>query len=399
MWGTRRLAFAVLLVAASCGRRHFDEITDAQAGDSCVASATPLRAVTECPFACHNPKLAWIGDSYVMCWKQETSADQSQPNKLMCTRLSRDGELLQPPVEFPVAGEPVASSLTWNGSTLLLSYAANPTGDYEIYALRFDAQLVATPPTRITMAAGTSWGTSNAWLGDATAVSYYDYRSDPDPSIYVARLAADGTNLGETRLTSGFRAFGTSISFTGTEILVGWRDIRDGGTWDAYVQRLDTAGVMIGLPIRVTDNTIIVSDTSMTWTGSSLGVAYAKGGSTGTAALYIAVLDPAGVPLAAEVQLTSAPGPVGSLKLLSLAADGFLLGWFDGRSGASQAVFRHLDSTGAAVGPELVIDAPPYFTGTDPNPPAMARSDVDVGAVWPVGSSSDAEIMFTSVCP
>src|SRR5688500_13736050 len=209
-----RVVVALAVGLLGC-RYHFGEqpSSDGQLEDV-TSACTPgtvsaPRAATDCPFGCHNPKLRWIGDRYVLCWKQETSADESTPNELLCTTLDRDGVQASPPRIIPVAGEPTSMSLTWSGSDFVLSYTANPTGDYEIYMLRFDTAFSPQPVVRVTNGSGTGWGTANAWTGSQVGISFYDYTTEVDPSIYFARLATDGSLLGTTRLTTGFRAFGT----------------------------------------------------------------------------------------------------------------------------------------------------------------------------------------------
>jgi hypothetical protein len=390
----------VIVLVAGCGRIAFDPSGDPGDAACAPATITAPHAATACPFACHNPKLVWVGDSYVLCWKQERTIDQSTLADLMCTRLDRDGNQLQAPALVSTNGEPVSMSLTWTGSDLVLSYAANPTGDYEIYVLRMTADFVSTPATRMTAVPGTGWGTSNAWSGSEIGIAFYEDRNAGDPSIYFARLANDGTNRGEVMLTaSGFRAFGTSTIWTGNEYVVGWRDIRDGGTWDIYAQRIDASGAPIGDAIRVTDNTQLAADPTLEWTGNAIAVAYSKGPSSDDDEVFVSVLDRTGAPVAPEARLSNAAGTSRAIQLVALPNGELVAAFFDARSGALELFARKLDAQGTPLGADLVVPGSPYFTGGDPNAPAMALSDRGIGAVWPVGDSTNAEIKFVEVCP
>ena len=386
---------------SACGRLNFD-LSDPDSALACTpGTVTARRTLTDCTFGCHGPKIAWAGDRYMMCWTQETTPDASGPTDLMCAPLDRDGSMLAEPVELAVLGSPVAMSLSWTGSDFLFSYASNPTGDYEVYTQRFDMDVVAQPPTRVTTASGTGWGTSSVWTGTQIGVAYYDYRGGGTafPAIFFARVDAAGAS-GETPLTSQmYRAFGTSLVWTGTEFVVAWRDLRDSGTWDIYMQRLDAAGTAIGAPITVTDDSTQSEGANLEWTGSALAIAYTKGGTDGVDDAYFAMFDATGAPLVPELQLTNAPNTQRSVQLVELGDAGFVVAWFDARTGTEELYLRRLEASGMDVGSDLVVAGAPYYPGAAPNDPAIAKSDRGLGTTWAIGGTADAEVVFVEMCP
>jgi hypothetical protein len=151
----------------------------------------------------------------------------------------------------------------------------------EVYFARLDASgnlIGAVVPLR--NASNHAFLSDLAWNGEEFLAVWSDNRlgSYPDQSeVYVARIDAAGTLIGEYRVTqTDGRSLAASLAWNGTEWGVAWADTRDAGWWEIYFTRLDAFGSQIGSPIRITTSSAYSGSPRLTWNGSRYGLGWTE---------------------------------------------------------------------------------------------------------------------------
>jgi hypothetical protein len=116
-----------------------------------------------------------------------------------------------------------------------------------------DAASAGIPERRITFAPGESTDPSLAWSGSGWGIAWRDTRTG-DPSVYFARLDAEGVKQGgDVLITPSGGARAPALVWTGGEFALVWEDDRSGNS-EIYFARLDSSGNKIGGDVRLTDD-------------------------------------------------------------------------------------------------------------------------------------------------
>jgi hypothetical protein len=110
--------------------------------------------------------------------------------------------------------------------------------------------------------------------GSVVHVVWYDTR-DGDHEIYYKRSTDGGANWGaDTRLTNnpGFSVY-PSVSVSGLIVHVAWKDQRD-GNYEIYYKRSADGGISWGADTRLTNNSSVSENTSISSSGSVVHVVW-----------------------------------------------------------------------------------------------------------------------------
>ena len=123
----------------------------------------------------------------------------------------------------------------------------------------------------------------------------------------VIKTASSGNKIGsDLRLTvDPATSFLPSLTSSGTEYGVAWRDDRDGNQ-EIYFARLDIGGNMIGSEVRVTNDGAASSAPSLVSNGSGYGLAW-HDRRDGIFEIYFARFDAAGNKIGGDVRVTERP--------------------------------------------------------------------------------------------
>ncbi|MDI7269462.1 MAG: putative metal-binding motif-containing protein [Myxococcota bacterium] len=176
------------------------------------------------------PALLWTGEEFVLAWSQRAG--------IRLARISATGDRVER--EVPVAEDAGALgeiSLAWTGSDIALAWAAWSEEYHEIYfALVSAAGDRIAAPVRVTYDPWFSAGPDVVWTGSGFAIAWIDTRLTESActmmgcsyDIYLARLDAHGTKLGDDRRISdrtvspGGSWAPVWMAWTGTELGVFW---------------------------------------------------------------------------------------------------------------------------------------------------------------------------------
>lgn len=165
----------------------------------------------------------------------------------------------------------VASS----GSVVLIVWYDYRDGNTEIYYKRsLDAGVSWSADIRLTNDPASSWNPSITVSGEVVHVAWQDDR-DGNTEIYYKRSIDEGGSWEtDTRLTNNaFSSVSPSIAVSGLAVYVVWFDNRDGNE-EIYSKRSIDGGGSWGTDIRMTNNTAISRNPSVTASGSAAHVVW-----------------------------------------------------------------------------------------------------------------------------
>ncbi len=207
---------------------------------------------------------------------------------------------------------------------------------------------------RVTDSAGD--GKEPSLVADAAgfAIAWRDNR-DGNNEVYFVRVDANGQLIGaELRVTNdAANSDQVSLTSTGTEYGVAWKDTRDGND-EIYFARISSAGALIGTVLRVTNDLGRQNRPSMVWTGSQYAITWVDN-RDGTNEIYVAFVDSSGGKIGTDVRVTT----TGSSTEPSASFDGTNIGlaWTDNRDGNSEIYFASLDATTGVASGEVAVTA------------------------------------------
>jgi hypothetical protein len=156
-----------------------------------------------------------------------------------------------------------------------LSWHDKRDGNYEIYFARISAGGTKIgSDVRITNATNSSGEPSLVWADSVYGVSWGDYR-DGNLEIYFTRISASGSKIGGDNRVTNFagESEDPSLTWTGFEYGVSWRDRRDGNR-EIYFARISAGGEKIGIDLRITSDANWSTLPSLAWTGTEYGVSW-----------------------------------------------------------------------------------------------------------------------------
>ena len=241
-----------------------DSICDAPEESAADSRITTDSAVSS------DPAMVWTGGEYGLVWADNRASGFD----VFFSQVDRSGNKIAGDVQLSAGtGNSSAPDLAWTGNVYGVAWQDDRDGNDEIYLALVDRLGVQIgTDIRVTRNAGASHAPRLAWNGSDFAVIWEDDR-DGNWELYFARLDANGLKIGgDMRLTQDVASsLEPDIVWTGTEYGVAWRDNRDGNN-EIYFVRLDSHGLPIGAPTRVTDDAAYSAGVSIAWTGTEYGV-------------------------------------------------------------------------------------------------------------------------------
>ena len=284
--GSRDIYFAALDPAG--GRLDADLAITSDAGNS------------------EDPDLVWTGDGYGVVWKDDRDGNE----EVYFARLDASGAKVSG--DMRISYDPGAShqpDLAWNGSEFAVVWEDDRNGDWDLYFARVDASgNKIGGDVRVMAGSFGSLEPQLVWTGTEYGMTWRDIR-DGNWEVYFTRFDVNGVLLGgDIRITNdtGYSS-GLALVWTGSEYAVAWNDARD-TEWEIWFARISHLGAKIGDDVRVTDDDAYHSwYPSLTWTGSEYGVAW-RDERDGNNEIYFARLSDTGAKLVADMRLTDDVG-------------------------------------------------------------------------------------------
>jgi hypothetical protein len=195
------------------------------------------------------------------------------------------------------------TALVWNGTGWAMAWGTDVPAmeGAEIFFVRMDVEGNAIgTPTRVTTAPRLSLVPSLVWTGTEYGVAWNDQRDPGTPSdaeIYFARIAADGTKIGEDLRVSNAagQSFRPSLVWTGASYALTWNDDAS-GNHEIVFARITSEGALAGDPVAVTESKGSSLFSDLAASGAGYGVVW-NDDRDGTTRLYLQILSEAGRPV------------------------------------------------------------------------------------------------------
>lgn len=285
-------------------------------------------------------------------------------------------------------------AIVWTGSEYGAVWVDKRDGglsEAEIYfALISPAGSKIGSDVRITNAPGNALGPSLAWSGTEFGMVWSDKR-DGNTETYFCRLTSSGSKIGsDVRMTfaQSFNTFDHSLSWTGSEYCVAWRDDME-GSWEIYFARISSSGLKIGDDIKITDSGFAL-DPSLVWTDTEFGIAWFR---IEDYKIYFARLSSSGEKMGSDIRITDDLAHSCSPSLI-WTGTGFGVAWYDSREGYNEIYFARVSSSGTKIGSDVRISNDIFHSER----PSLAWSGTAFGVAWHDRSAaSEYKISFASI--
>ena len=199
--------------------------------------------------------------------------------------------------------------------------------------------------------------------------------NDPacDSTCDLPGKIGDDVPLATVTASQGLR---TSVVWTGSEYGVAWADDDPSETYfEVYFVRLDASGNVIGQEVQVTSG----ADAwwpSLVWTGTHFGLAWSDR-RLANAQVFFARLDASGNKLGDDVLVSYDPEESSYQSLVWTGAE-YGLAWEDYRHGPAEIYFARLDASGNKLGSEVRITDVP----DDSYEPSIVWTGAEYGVAW-----------------
>ena len=317
---------------------------------NCFAQWQPDVRLTNDPAASYtSPNNAWCiaanGDLVHVVW-----LDERDGNFEIYYKRSTDGGSSWGP-DTRLTNNTASSdypSVSVSGSVVHIVWRDNRDGNAEIYYNRStDGGVSWGADTRLTNAPAESHTPSVSLSGQVVHVVWEDNR-DGNREIYYKRSTDAGVSWSaDTRLTNNSAAsYSPSVSVSGSVVHVVWFDSRDGNL-EIYYKRSTDGGVSWGADARLTNNTAVSGNPSVSVSGSVIHVVW-NDNRDGNPEMYYKRSTDGGVSWEADTRLTNntADSQNPSVSVSGLAVH---VVWFDYRNGNGEIYYKR-DPTGNPVG-------------------------------------------------
>lgn len=232
--------------------------------------------ITDDPGASTAATIQWTGSQFAVLW---TDDRPGPPNsEIYLALISSSGEKVGDDLRLTDAPDlSEMPSLTWTGSRFGAAWKDMRDGDYEIYfALLSDAGVKEVGDVRITSAVGGSGSPSIHWIGARFALAWCDARDGTGAEIYYTSISEAGVKeMDDVRVTNApeLSSF-PSMVWSGSELGVVWRDLRNTMMGEIYFTRLLPDGTRLGSDVRVSSRSGLCDFPALTWTGSRFTAAW-----------------------------------------------------------------------------------------------------------------------------
>ena len=265
-------------------------------------------------------------------------------------------------------------------------------GNLEIYYKRsIDAGISFGADTRLTNNSAQSWHPSVSVSGSVVHVVWYDTRDGPElnTEIYYKRSIDAGISWGaDTRLTNNSSASEhLSISVSGQVLNVVWQDFRD-ANYEIYSKSSTDAGVSWGADTRLTNNSANSYSPSVSVSGQVVHAVWFDFRDGNYEIYYKRSID-AGISWGADTRLTNNSA---LSQNTSVSVSGLVLHvvWRDNRDGNFEIYYKRSTDGGISWGTDtrLSINFANSYT------PSVSVSGLVVHLVWVDDRDGNPEIYY-----
>ncbi len=220
-----------------------------------------------------NPSVVWNGSGFAVVWDDAKRSNRD----IYFQRLDALGGPLGNSVRVTSATSlQEQGSIAWDGTQYAVVWTDERDGNREVYGQRIDGTgSLLGSAVRLTSAAGTSQRPSVVTVSSGRfGVAWEDARSG-QAAVWYAPWEGPGwsATTGSAASASTGAASFPSLTTTGAEVLLAWRDTRHGGG-DLYARRLGADGSALSGEVRLTTDGVVGSGVSASWHGSGFGVAH-----------------------------------------------------------------------------------------------------------------------------
>ena len=236
-------------------------------------------------------------------------------------------------------------SIAVSGSALHVLWHDNRDGNYEIYYKRStDAGINWGADIRLTNSTGSSQYPSVTVSGQFVHAVWMDVR-DGNREIYYKRSSDGGSNWGaDVRLTTNTSiSQEPSVSASGTLVHVVWEDYRD-GNYEIYYKRSTDGGVNWGADTRLTNSANYSSLSSVSVSGTNVHVAWIDE-RDGNSEVYYKRSTDDGVNWGTDTRLTNSIY-YSSLPSISVSGMNLHIAWEDKRDGGNAEIYHKKSTDG-----------------------------------------------------
>ncbi len=354
--------------------------------DNCICQWQPDVRLTNNINYSAEPSIITIGSINHVVW----SDDRNGNNEIYYKRSTDGGITWGTDTRLTnFTGESADPSISVSGSAVHLVWNDNRDGNWEIYYKRStDAGLSWGSDSRLTNNTGESKNPSAAVNGITVHVVWYDIR-DGNSEIYYKRSSDGGVNWGtDIRLTNNPGLSGQpNISVSGSLVHVVWYDTRDGND-EIYYKRSTDGGMNWGTDTRLTNNTDISEEPSISVSGSAVSVVWFDY-RDGNAEIYYKRSTDGGMNWGTDTRLTN--NIYDSYRpSISVSGSAIHVVWFDYRDGNTEIYYKRSTDGGVIWGTDTRLTDNISYSFD----PSISLSGSAVHVVWMDERDGNPEIYY-----
>jgi len=301
----------------------------------------------------HLPMLVWTGSELGVVWQDQRDGNPEIYFARANTSLAKIGDDIRGTNAMGNSRDP---AVVWIDSGYGLVWVDDRSGVTDLYFTRLgvtgleigdDIQL-----TNNTLG-HSSYTPSMVWTGSEYAIAFVDRMYDT--YIDLIRLNPDGTPVGPSvRLVADTPSFEPSFVWTGIEYGLSWLALPH----DVGFARFTSTGSRIGAIIGIPDLSArsVTPRHHLVWQGYEFVLVWSSD-STDDSEIYFGRVDPSGVEIGSEVQVTD---NLDQSELPTIASRGneYGLTWEENPSGlGGPSYFVRLDREGNKLGSEIEVSS------------------------------------------
>ena len=264
-----------------------------------ILDAQPIRLGTN-PSSKHDPDLAFDGTNYLVVWEDFRNGRTD----IYGTRVTKAGVVLDPSgiaICTAPADQWEPTPVFGHDNFLVVWHDYRNASGPDIYAARVTPAGAVLDPEGIAVctAAGSQWYTDPGFNGTNFLVPWADRRNGTY-DIYCARVSEAGEVLDPAGIVVSAAAYDQqwpAMAFDGTNYLLAWIDTRRASSADIFGARVSGEGVVLdsaGIPICTADGDQWYP--SMTFDGTNYLVGWTDGRAGAATDIYGAHVTPGGQP-------------------------------------------------------------------------------------------------------
>jgi len=294
------------------------------------------------------------------------------------------------------AGTSSYPSVALSGTYVHVVWNDNRDGNDEIYYKRStDKGLSWTADTRLTNDNNTSALHSLSVTGNFVHISWVDNRNGPFGryEIYYKRSTDNGSGWGaDTRMTNdSAESLNTSVSASGSNVHIVWNDLRDGyndGNMEIYYKRSTNSGLSWGADTRLTYNTALSEYSSVSATGLNVNIVW-RDMRDGQNEIYYKRSADGGINWGSDMRLTNDPANKDYPNVASCGSN-VHVAWADMRDNIYQVYYKRSTDAGTSWGADTRLT----FNSVLSANPTIAVSGTSVHTVWHDNRFGNYEVFY-----